>query len=99
MERAGQSVELRKEYKEAVMERRRWALRVLVSASGVIGTMAGASLAHAQPDPSLPTIPSIIDQLITSTPALSVDPSDEGALAAPWGGVGMICENLTVRCR
>lgn len=81
------------------MQRRSWALKLLACASGVMGTVAGAGLAHAQPDPSPPIIPSIIDQLLTSTPALSVDPSDEGGPANQWGGVGMICENLTVRCR
>lgn len=81
------------------MERRSWAPKLLACILGILGTMASAGLAHAQPDPSPPIIPSIIDQLITSTPALSVDPSDEGGPVAQWGGVGMICQNLTIRCR
>jgi len=46
-----------------------------------------------------PTHTSIIDQLIASTPALSVDPRDAGAAVPRWGGVGMVCQNPNVRCR
>jgi hypothetical protein len=81
------------------MQRHRWALRLLAGALGVLGITGGTGLAHALPDPSLPVVPSIIDQLVTSTPALSVDPSDEGGRMALSGGVGMICQNLMVRCR
>ena len=81
------------------MRRRRWAVTLLACAMSVTGAIADAGLAHAQPDPSPPVIPSIIDQLLTSTPALSVDPNDEGGPLARWGGVGMICQNLTIRCR
>ena len=48
--------------------------RLVACAFGVLGVAATGGLAHAQPDPTLPIVPSIIDQLVTSTPALSVDP-------------------------
>jgi len=57
----------------------------------------GNGVASADPDPAPP--PSIIDQFIVLTPALSVNPSDEGGSSNDWGGVGMFCENQSVRCR
>lgn len=86
---------------EAVtMELHRPALRLLAGGIGLLAIMAAtAAPARAQPDPSPPWVPSIIDQLVTSTPALSVDPGDESDQSTPWGGVGMFCENLFVRCR
>ncbi|CAM5691673.1 hypothetical protein MAUB1S_03085 [Mycolicibacterium aubagnense] len=79
--------------------KRKWVPRLAACAFGVLGLTATGGLAHAQPDPSLPIVPSIIDQLVTSTPALSVDPRDEGGTVSRWGGIGMICQNLNVRCR
>lgn len=76
----------------------RSALRLLAGGVGVMAVAGGAGLAHAQPNPP-PPVPSIIDQLLTTTPVLSVNPTDEGDNAARWGGVGMICQNLTVQCR
>ena len=81
------------------MQRHRWALSLLAGAVGALGMTAGTGLAHAQPDSSQPIVPSIIDQLLTSTPALSIDPSNEGGPLSQLGGVGMVCQNLTVRCR
>ncbi len=79
--------------------KRRWVVRLTACALGVLGASANAGLAHAQPDLTQPIVPSIIDQLITSTPALSVDPRDAGAAVSRWGGVGMVCQNPNVRCR
>lgn len=81
------------------MERHRWVIRLSACAVGVAAVAGANGLAYAQPDPSLPIGPSVIDQLVTSTPALAVDPHDSGSAAARWGGVGMVCENLNVRCR
>ena len=76
-----------------------WVPRLVACAFGVLGVTATGGLAQAQPDPTLPIVPSIIDQLVTSTPALLVDPRDAGAAVTRWGGVGMVCQNLNVRCR
>ena len=81
------------------MKLHRYALRLLAGGSVVVALASGTGVAHAQPDPSPPPVPSIIDQLVTLTPALSVDPGDEGGPSTQWGGVGMFCQNLWVRCR
>ena len=81
------------------MKLHRCALRLLAGGIGVLALACCTGVARAQPDPSPPPVPSIIDQLVTSTPALSVDPSDEGGPSTQWGGVGMFCQNLWVRCR
>jgi hypothetical protein len=77
----------------------RCARRLLVGGVSVVALAGSTGVAHAQPGPTPPPVPSIIDQLITSTPALSVNPSDEGGPSTPWDGVGMFCQNLWVRCR
>lgn len=42
----------------------------------------------------------VINQLISgAVPALKVDTQDEGGSGPNWGGVGMYCENLYVRCQ
>lgn len=79
--------------------KRKWVPRLAACAFGVLGVTASSGLALAQPDPTVPVVPSIIDQLVTSTPALSIDPRDAGAAVSRWGGVGMVCQNLNVRCR
>lgn len=79
--------------------KRKWVPRLAACAFGVLGVTASSGLAQAQPDPTVPVVPSIIDQLVTSTPALSIDPRDAGAAVSRWGGVGMVCQNLNVRCR
>lgn len=72
---------------------------MLASALSVVGLGYGAGVAVAQPDPSPPWVPSIIDQLITQTPVLSVDPTDQGGPATQWGGFGMFYQNQGVSCR
>lgn len=74
-------------------------LRLAACALGVLGMTTASGLAQAQPDPTLPIVPSIIDQLVTSTPALSIDPRDAGGAISRWGGIGMVCQNPNVRCR
>ncbi|OKH84433.1 hypothetical protein EB75_04685 [Mycobacterium sp. ST-F2] len=74
-------------------------VRLVACALGILSMSATAGVARAQPDPTAPIAPSIIDQLVTSTPALSVDPRDAGAAVSRSGGVGMVCQNLNVRCR
>ena len=80
------------------MKRHRFARGLLVG--GMMSFLAlagGTGVAGADPDPIPP--PSLIDQLLTSTPALFVDLADEGGPSTNWGGVGMYCENQFVRCR
>ena len=71
---------------------------LLVGAISVMGLAGGTGVAHAD-DPFVPAGPGIIDQILTQTPALSVNPTDEGGPSVGWGGVGMYCENQFVRCR
>ena len=79
------------------MDGRKWALALL--AGGALTITCGSGLAYAQPDPVPPILPSIIDQLVTSSPALDVNQSDQGRPATNSDDVGMVCQNLTVRCR
>ena len=72
---------------------------LLAAAMSVIALAGGAGVAHAQPDINVPPSPPIIDQILTQTPALFVDPADEGGPAVDSDGVGMYCENLFARCR
>jgi hypothetical protein len=73
------------------------ALRLLAAALGAFAVMATSASAFAQPEP--PPVPSLIDQLVSSSSALSVNPTDDGSASTPWGGVGMICQNFGIRCR
>jgi len=81
------------------MKRRQWGLRLVAGAVSIVGLAGATAVAQAQPDPSLPIVPSIIDQLITATPALTVNQSGAGTHRSHWGDTGMICQNITVRCR
>ena len=63
----------------------------------VMALAGGTGVARADPDDV--GEPSIIDQIITQTPALLVDPADEGGPSTDWDGVGMYCENLFARCQ
>ena len=71
---------------------------LLAAAMGVMALAGGTGVAHADSDPFVPAGPGALDQILTLTPALSVNPTDEGGTAADWGGVGMYCQNLNVRC-
>ena len=81
------------------MKLHRCALRLLAGGIGVLGLACCTGVARAQPDPTPPPVPSIIDQIVTLTPALSINPSNEGGPSTLWGGVGMFCQNLWVQCR
>ena len=81
------------------MKLRRAAQGLMAGGIGVIAFAAGAGVAQAQPEPSPPAVPSVIDQLLTSTPALWVDPRDEGGPSTESDAVGMVCQNLWIRCR
>ncbi len=72
---------------------------LLAGAMSVMALAGGTGVAHADSDPFLPPGPRIIDQILTQTPALFVNPTDEGGPSVDWGGVGMYCQNLFVRCR
>ena len=72
---------------------------LLAGAMSIMAPAGGTGVAHAAPDPFLPPTPGIIDQILTQTPALFVDPADEGGPSNNWDGIGMYCQNLFVRCR
>jgi len=80
------------------MNLRMCAFGLLAGAMSVMALTGGTGVAAAQPDPIPPPVPGITDLLVVDTPALFVDPRDEGGPAADWGGVGMYCQNLFVRC-
>jgi hypothetical protein len=82
------------------MKRHRCVQAVLAGGISVMALAGGTGIARAQPAvPNPEPVPGLIDLLITSTPALWVDPRDEGGPSSNWGDVGMYCENLSVRCR
>ena len=83
----------------ATMKRHMCARGLLVGAISVTALAASTGIAHADGDPFSAPTPGIIDFLVANTPALSVDPADEGGPAVNWDGVGMYCQNLFVRCR
>jgi hypothetical protein len=73
---------------------------LLAGAISVMALTGGTGVAAAQPDDTSPGGPNIIiNQLISgSVPSLRVDTQDEGGPGQNWGGVGMYCQNLFVRC-
>jgi len=82
------------------MKLRTCARGLLCGAISVMALAASTGVAHAQPDPVIPVpVPGLIDQLLTETPDLFVDPRDEGGPGSNSDGVGMYCENMFVRCR
>jgi hypothetical protein len=81
------------------MKRHMCARGLVVGAMSVLALAASAGVAQADADPFTPSIPGIIDQIVTETPDLFADQRDEGG---PWKNsdrVGMVCENLFARCR
>jgi hypothetical protein len=96
------------------MKRHSCARALLAGGISVMALAGGIGVASAQPaDPDPLPAPPIIDQLITSTPALWAPPGFQGGpglavgrggagtsrTSTDWGGVGMYCENPSVRCR
>ncbi|OBH03605.1 MULTISPECIES: hypothetical protein [unclassified Mycobacterium] len=74
--------------------------RVLVAgAMSAMALAASSAVANADPDPFSPPAPGVVDLITTESPALFVDPADEGGPSLAWGGAGMYCENMFVRCR
>ncbi len=73
--------------------------RVLVAgAMSAMALAASAAVANADPDPFSPG-PGVVDLVTTESPTLFVDPADEGGPSMAWGGAGMYCQNLYVKCR
>ena len=71
----------------------------LVSAGMTAMTLAGGTgVAHAD-DPFSPAGPGIVDLITAETPDLYAPSRDEGGQSAKSDRVGMICENLFMRCR
>jgi hypothetical protein len=81
------------------MKRHMCARGLLVGAITVTALAASNGIAHADGDAFTVPTPGIIDLITAENPAWFVDPRDEGGPAADWGGVGMYCQNLFVRCR
>jgi len=71
---------------------------LLAGAMSVMALAGGTGVARADENPIVPSGPGIIDQILTQTPALFVNPSDEGGPSGNSDAVGMYCENLFVRC-
>ena len=80
------------------MKRRMLALGLLAGGMTAIALVGPTGIAHADLDPFTPPVPGLIDQLLTETPDLFVDPRDEGGPSTNSDRVGMYCENLFVRC-
>ncbi|OBH82509.1 hypothetical protein [Mycobacterium sp. E2989] len=71
---------------------------LLAAAVGVMTLIGGAGAARADSDVFGAPGPSLLDQLVTSTPALTVDPSDEAKPSRGSNAVGMFCENQFAHC-
>ncbi|MEE6176035.1 hypothetical protein [Mycobacterium sp. 050134] len=80
------------------MKRHAVALGVLAGPISVVFLGGGIGIAHGDPEPGEPGSP-LIDQILTETPDLFADPRDEGSPTNAWGGAGMYCQNMFVRCR
>jgi len=81
----------------AAMNRHMLALGILGAAISAMALTGGTGVARADPDPFEPVEP-FIDQILTETPDVFVDPGDAGGRSLDWGGTGMYCQNLFVRC-
>lgn len=80
------------------MRLRTCAWGLLAAAMSAMALAGGTGVAHAD-DPFVPAGPGIIDQILTQTPALFVNPNDEGGPSVDSDSVGMVCQNLFARCR
>jgi hypothetical protein len=65
---------------------------LLAAGVSVIALAGGVGVAHSEPPPSPPPVPSIVDQPVPPTATVWVDPDDEGGPTTPWGGFGLFCE-------
>jgi hypothetical protein len=81
------------------MKLRACALGLLAGVLSGIAVAGGAGVARADPATDPGPAPGIINQILTETPDLFVDPRDEGGQGTNSDRVGMYCENLFVRCR
>jgi len=72
---------------------------LLVGVISLMGLAGGTGVAHADADPFVPAGPGIIDQILTQTPVMSTNPTNEGGPSVDSGAVGMVCQNPFVRCR
>jgi hypothetical protein len=70
---------------------------LLAGGISVVALLGGAGVARAEPEPAPPPVPPII-QIITSTPALSLNPTNQGGPSSGWNGSGMYCQNMFVKC-
>jgi hypothetical protein len=64
-----------------------------ISVAALVGTTGVAQADDPLPPPGLPGI----DRILLQTPVFN-NPANEGGPGSNWGGVGMYCQNLFVRC-
>lgn len=82
------------------MKRHRFARALLAAGMSVMALAGATGIARAQPEPAPPPVPPIIYIFLIGAPApwTGAGSHDELAPSTDWGGVGMYCENLFVRC-
>jgi hypothetical protein len=73
---------------------------LLICVSTVVALLSSAGVAYASPnvDPR-PQPPPGMDEVWSPFPTTWSNPSNEGQPVNDTGDVGMICENLLVRCQ
>ncbi|OBH59564.1 hypothetical protein A5685_03470 [Mycobacterium colombiense] len=81
------------------MKLRRCARGLLVCATAAIALAGGTGIAHASPNIDPRPQPPGIDDVWSPFPTTWQNPSNEGQPVNDTGDVGMICENLLVRCQ
>lgn len=72
---------------------------LLVGATVAIAVASGTGVAHAGPNVDPRPQPPGIDEVWSPFPTTWTNPSNEGQPVSDTGDVGMICENLLVRCQ
>jgi hypothetical protein len=87
------------ETEEAAMTLRTCARGLLVCAAVVIAVASGAGIAQADPNVDPRPQPPGLDDVWSPFPTTWQNPANEGQPVNDTGDVGMICENLLVRCQ
>ena len=79
------------------MTLRTYARGLVAGAATVMALAGGTGVAHADPEPTPPPLPPVIDQWM-QIPQTFVNPSNQRQPVKNSDDVGMICENLLVAC-
>lgn len=72
---------------------------MLVCAATAIALAGAVGVAHADPNVDPRPQPPGMDDVYSPFPTTWINPSNEGQPVNDTGDVGMICENLLVRCQ